>query len=72
MSTSHHAGILLQVRRDAGPYCAKISNANNERCIFHCGYPDALGLPATKSDGAVAFTKEPDALIFQSHDQKKG
>lgn len=64
MSTSHNAEIFLQARRGAGTYCAKMHYANNKRCIFHYGYRDVSVLPATKGDGAVAFTNEPDALIF--------
>ena len=37
-------------------------HANNKRCIFHYGYRDASALPATKGDGAVTFTNEPDAI----------
>ena len=29
------AEVFLQVRRGAGPYCAKLHHANNKRCIFH-------------------------------------
>jgi len=68
MSTSHHAEIFLRARRGVGPYCAKMHHANNKRCIFHYGYRDAWALPATKGEGGVTFTNEPDALIFQSHD----
>lgn len=72
MSTSNHAEIFLQARRGVSPYYAKMHHANNRRCIFRYGYRDASALPATKGDGAAAFTNEPGALIFQSHDQKKG
>jgi hypothetical protein len=72
MSTSHHADIFLQARRSVGPHCAKMHDANNKRCIFRYGYRDASALPATKGDGAVTFTNEPGALIFEWHDQKKG
>ncbi len=72
MSTSYHAEIFLQARRGVGPYCAQMHHANNKRCIFHYGYREASALPATKGDGAATFTNEPDALILQSHDQKKG
>jgi hypothetical protein len=72
MSTSHHTEILLQASRGVGPYCAKMHHANDKRCIFYYGYREASALPATKGDGAVTFTNEQDALLFQSHDQKKG
>jgi hypothetical protein len=72
MSTSHHAEMFLQARSGVGPYCAKMRHSNNKRCIFYSGYRDASALPATKGDGPVTLTNELDALIFQSHDQKKG
>jgi hypothetical protein len=65
MSTSHHAEIFLQPRRGVGPYCAELRHSNS-------GYRDASALLATKDDGPVTLTNEPDALIFQSHDLKKG
>jgi len=36
------------------------------------GYGQTSALPATPADGSVTSTNEPEALIFQSHDQKKG
>jgi len=47
-------------------------HANNKRCVFHYGCRDASALPAPKGHGAVTFKNEPDVLIFQSFDHKKG
>jgi len=72
MSTSHHAEIFLHGGRGVSPFCAEIHHANKKRSIFHYGYRDASALPATKGNGSVTSRNEPDALIFHSHDQKKG
>lgn len=72
MSTSHHAEIFLQAPRGVGPYCAEMRPSNNKRCTVYSGYRDASALLRTKGDGPVPLTNEPDALIFQSHDLKKG
>jgi aquaporin Z len=35
------AKVFLRARSGAGPYRAKLYQANNKRCIFHCGYRPA-------------------------------
>jgi hypothetical protein len=72
MSTSHHVEIFLQARRGVAHYCVKTHHANNKRRLFHYGYREVSALPATPRDGSLTSTNEPNALIFQSHDQKKG
>jgi aquaporin Z len=32
------AEVFLRARGGVGPYCAKLTHANNKRCIFHHGY----------------------------------
>jgi aquaporin Z len=32
------AELFLRLRRGVYPICAKLHHANNERCIFRCGY----------------------------------
>jgi hypothetical protein len=72
MSTSHHAEIFLQARRGVDSCCAKMHHANNKRCIFHYGYRETAASSAPPVDGAATSRNEPDVLIFQSNDQKKG
>jgi hypothetical protein len=70
MSTSHHAEIFLQELRGVGRYRSRMRHAGNKRYKFGYEFREASALPATRGDGAITFTNEPDALIFQSHDQK--
>jgi aquaporin Z len=32
------AELFLRLRHGRTPICAKLHHANNERCIFRCGY----------------------------------
>jgi aquaporin Z len=32
------AELFLRLRRGVAPICAKLHHANNQRCIFRCGY----------------------------------
>jgi hypothetical protein len=44
-------------------------HAGNKRYKLRYEYREASALPATRGNGAVTFANEPDALIFQSHNQ---
>jgi hypothetical protein len=70
MSTWLHVEIFLQEPTGVGRYRSRMRHAGNKRYKFRYEYREASALPGTRGDGAITFTNEPDALIFQSHDQK--